>query len=93
MVSASTATKWISAIYQDIVVAPGDGVSEIDIINAKPGGSVVLRLDKDYGPSTVVVRECSGRTLNAETRQLGAGVHLFEVPASGLLEIRRQFAK
>jgi alpha-galactosidase len=94
MVSARTDTKWISAIYQDIVVSPGKGApGKIDILNAKPGASVVLRLEEDFGATAVTVRDCRGNEVKAETKNLTAGVHAFEVPASGLLEIRRASAK
>ena len=47
-------------------------------------------LDKAYGMATIAVRDCRGKTLKTETRELAAGAHVFEVPASGLLEVRRQ---
>lgn len=94
MVSGRTAGKWISAIYQDVVVAPGESSpAEIDVINAKPGANVVLRLDKAFGSAAVTVRDCRGNTVKTEMRELGSGAHVFEVPASGLLEIRRGEAK
>jgi alpha-galactosidase len=94
MISGRTADKHISAIYQDIVVAPAtEAPGEIDIINAKPGGNVVLRLDKAFGAAAITARDCRGRSVREETRELAAGAHVFDVPASGLLEIRRKSAK
>ncbi len=94
MVSGRTDEKWISVIYQDMVVAPGDPLpKEIDIINAKAGGNVVMRLEKAFGPASVTVRDCRGNTVHKETRELGTGAHMFDVPASGLVEIRQRGVK
>jgi alpha-galactosidase len=91
MVSGRNEQKWISVIYQDMVVAPeGADFREIDIINAKAGGNVVLRLDKAFGTAEVTVRDCSGSAVSSETMELAAGASMFEVPASGLLEIRQR---
>lgn len=91
MVHGHTSIKWISVIYQDMVVAPVNAEFRgIDIINAKGAGNVVLRLDKAFGPAAVTVRDCRGITVREETRELTAGAHVFEVPASGLLEIRQR---
>lgn len=73
MVSGRTANKWISVIYQDIVVAPGGNApAAIDVINAKPGGNVVPRLDKAFGMAAITVRDCRGQTVRSETRELSA---------------------
>lgn len=90
MISGRTARKWISAIYQDMVVAPeGADLREIDIINAKAGGNVVLRLEKAFGAAKVTVRDCRGNAVRSETMDLASGAHMFDVPVSGLLEIRQ----
>ncbi len=90
MVSARTAEKVVSVIYQDMVVTPGERApGHIDIINAKPGKSVVLRLDDSFGAAVIRTLDCRGTEVGEETRTLGPGAHAFEVPPSGLLEIRR----
>ena len=90
MVSARTPEKLISVIYQDIVVTPGAGAPDsIDVVNAKPGKSVVLRLDEAFGPALIRTRDCRGKQVGEETKDLAAGAHAFDVPPSGLLEIRR----
>ena len=89
MINAHTSKKWISVIYQDMVVAPVNAeFREIDIINAESGGNVVLRLEKAFGTAAVTVRDCRGIIVREETRELAAGAQIFEVPASGLVEIR-----
>lgn len=90
MVSARTTDKLVSVIYQDIVVAPGSHApGQIDVINAKPGRNVVLRLDEAFGPAVIRTRDCLGNHLKEETVNLGPGPHAFEAPPSGILEIRR----
>ncbi len=86
MVSARTETKSISVIYQDMVV---DVFSDkVDVVNAKPGREVVLRL-KEALKAKITVRDCRGKSVSEETRDLSAGAQVFDVPPSGLLEIRR----
>ena len=93
MISGHTSKKWISVIYQDMVSAPVNAeFREIDIINAKGAGDVVLRLDKAFGTAAVTVRDCRGKTVREEKKELTAGAHVFKVPASGLVEIRQRHA-
>ena len=90
MVLARTPDKLVAAIYQDIVVAPGpQAPPRIDVVNAKPGQSVVLRLDQAFGPATVRIRDCRGTQVSEQKQDLGAGPHAWEVPPAGLLEIQR----
>ncbi len=89
-VIARTTDKLIAAIYQDMVVAPGkDAPPKLDIVNAKPGTSVMLRLDEPFGRATVRTLDCLGTEKSSKAMELGTGAHAFEVPASGLLEIVR----
>lgn len=90
-VMASTPEKLIAAIYQEIVVSPGkQAPAQIDVVNAKPGTAVVLRFDELYGSTTIRTRDCLGAEISSQTQVLSAGAHSFEVPPSGLLEIRRK---
>jgi alpha-galactosidase len=94
MISGVTAKKWLSVIYQNIVVAPtGKDVQQIDIVNAKPSRDVVFKLEKSFGSAKVTILDCRGKTISSETKELTAGVHLFNVPASGLVEIHKVTAK
>lgn len=90
LVLARTPDKLVAAIYQDMVVAPGaQAPPQIDVVNAKPGAAVVVRFEQAFGTATVRIRDCLGTQLSEQTQMLGAGVRVWEVPPSGLLEIRR----
>lgn len=88
---ARTGEKLIATVYQDMMVAvAADAPSRIDVINAKPGTAVVLRFGKDYGPCTVRILDCMGGLVREQKPTITAGVRDWEVPPSGLLEIRRE---
>jgi len=91
LVLAVNKDKVVAAVYQDMVIKPGpDSPPQIDVINAKAGKSVVLLLEKDLGPSAVLISDCMGKRISENKMRLGSGVHLFSVPPSGLLEIRKK---
>ena len=91
MIHGRTESKSISVIYQDMVVDLGDKVpAQVDVINAKPGREVVVQMQKPNGKAVITARDCRGRSVSEETRDLSAGAHVFDVPPSGLLEIRRK---
>jgi hypothetical protein len=88
---ARAGEKLIASLYQDMVVTVAAAApSLIDVINAKPGTAVVLRFGKDYGPCTVRVLDCMGGLVSEQKTNITAGVRDWEVPPSGLLEIRRE---
>lgn len=90
MVVAQTADKMVAAIYQNMVISPGpQAPAQIDVVNAKPGKTVVVKLDQAFGPTIVRIRNCFSELVSEQTRDLGIGVHGFEVPPSGLLELRQ----
>jgi alpha-galactosidase len=59
----------------------------IDVINAKPGTTVVLQVENDLGSRQVSTYDVTGNLIDQSTRRITAGVHAFGVPASGLLRI------
>jgi hypothetical protein len=62
---------------------------QIDVVNAKPGTSVVLNFEKAFGPAKVRIRDCLGKQISEQSHVLGAGAQAWSVPPSGLLEIRK----
>lgn len=74
-----------------MVVAPGaQAPPQIDVVNAKPGSSVVMRFDQAFGKAKVRILDCRGAQIIENIQDLSAGAHAWEVPPSGLLEIRRE---
>ena len=91
LVLARSSDKLIAAIYQDMVVAPGAQLpKQIDLVNAKPSRSVVVKFEEAFGPATVRIVDCLGKQISEHSQVLGAGVQSWDVPPSGLLEIRRK---
>lgn len=90
MIIGRNADKMIAAIYQDMVVSPGEEVpAVVDVVNAKPGKDVVVRFAEPFGKVKVSIFDCRGRPAGKETSDAGEGVHLWQVPPSGLLRIER----
>jgi alpha-galactosidase len=90
LVLSRTPEKLVAAIYQDMVVALGpQATPQIDIVNAKPSKSVILKFEKAFGPAKVLIRDCMGTQISEQKLILGDGVQMWELPPSGLLEIRR----
>jgi len=90
MVLARSPDKLVAALYQDMVVAPGpQPPPQIDVVNAKPGPTVVLNFEQDLGQASVRIRDCLGTQISEQTQAITAGVRAWAVPPSGLLEIRR----
>lgn len=88
MIIGRTDDKMIAALYQEMVVAPGEHAPKrIDVVNAKPGRDVILRFTEPFGKATVTLFDCRGREVGKETRELPAGAASWQVPPSGLLQI------
>jgi alpha-galactosidase len=93
LVSARGAKRTIIVAYADMVVpvsASLDGAA-VDVVNAKASRRIVLDVDGDMGTVTVRTLDAMGATASPEREiRLDEGVHAFDVPLSGLLEIRRK---
>lgn len=87
IITAEDENKTISALYNDMVL---DIKSEgaIDIINAKSSSSVVVRLLESIGKREVSIFNCKGELVESKSYKFTEGVHQFDLPASGLIEIR-----
>lgn len=90
LLSGRLAGKLIAAVYQDMFVSSGvEPLNAIDIVNGKPTAGAVLRLEQDFGPAEIRIVDTLGQTLSRQQMSLGAGIHAFDVPPSGLLQIQR----
>jgi len=94
MIHASNEEKTIVGLYEEMVVRIGaeaiSGTAQvIDVVNAKPGMTVVLQVENDLGSRKVSTFDVTGNLIDQSTRRLAAGVHAFGVPPSGLLRIEQ----
>jgi len=91
MIVGRTPAKFIAAIYQNMVVAPGvKPPSQIDVVNGMPGGGdVVVRFSDNYGKARVCIYDTQGHIVSNEVQTIKAGATVWKVPPSGLLQIKR----
>ena len=61
----------------------------IDVLNGKNSRTVVLSSATDFGAYRRTVRDCLGRVVDSGQTRLTPGVHVFDVPVSGLLSLER----
>jgi len=59
----------------------------IDVVNAKPGMTVMLQVGNDLGTRRISTYDVTGTLIDQSTRHLSIGGHAFGVPPSGLLRI------
>jgi len=95
MVIGRTPEKLIAAIYQSLVVSPGPNApAQIDVVNAKSGNDdVVVRFAEAFGKAQVSIYNTQGKRISQSIQTIGAGAEVWEVPPSGLLQIRRVTSK
>jgi len=90
MVTGRQDGKLIAAIYQDMFVTSGaDPLHGIDIVNGKTTPGAMLRLEQAFGNAEITIYDTLGQVVSKKTQQLEMGAHAFNVPASGLLQIKR----
>lgn len=83
--------KAIAALYADAVAQlPDLDFEAVDLVNAKASSGVVLELQRKLGRVEIVVRDTRGKEVERGSRRLTPGIHLFSVPPSGLVTIRRK---
>lgn len=83
--------KAIIGVYNDMLVAlPDRPYRQIDLVNAKGTETIAIDLASNLGSADVTVYDTRGRVVRQGERDLDAGLHRFDVPASGLVSIRRR---
>jgi hypothetical protein len=74
-----------------MVITPGTNLPvSIDVVNAKAGEPVAVRFDREFGNATVKTIDCMGRKVSEQTQLIGKGLNSWNVPPSGVLEIRKK---
>ena len=83
--------KAIVGVYNDMLVSLSDRpYVELDLVNAKGSDVIELDLCSDIGDVEVTTYDTRGRVVQRESRHITSGVHRFDVPASGVVNIKRQ---
>lgn len=89
ILETSNSTKHIVALYQDMICRLNRSVHAIDIVNAKRSERMVLDIGVEMGDFEATVFDCIGQRVAHSHQALTKGLHPFDVPASGRLELRR----
>jgi alpha-galactosidase len=88
IVTASTATKRVMAMYQRISLSPGADVpSQLIIVNGTYGEKIVLDLIEDLGWRRLVVRNCRGHIVRDEIVPFKAGLYDIAVPPASVISL------
>ncbi len=84
-------TKEIVAAYADEVISVNqNGLSEIDILNAKGSTSIIVDFEYNFGTSNIQILDCVGSIKNEYSDNLKIGIQKIAVPPSGLVKIKRK---
>lgn len=92
LISARGETKQIIAVYADMVVSISsqESTDEIDVVNAKPSGRVVIDAEVVLGDYDFVTLDALGEVVGRGTVSLGDAPVSMDVPPSGLLTLVRR---
>ncbi|MCD0490342.1 alpha-galactosidase [Pedobacter sp. MC2016-14] len=89
LVTAMNAQQELVAVYAPgtVVKITGKMVKQVSIVNANYGKELILDLNADAGIRELVIRDCRGKQVKIQKINLAKGLHKFEVPPSGLLQV------
>ena len=76
----------IAVAYSDPVLKAGFH-KPTALINATGNSSLYLQNEGAPRPCTIVIHDCTGHVISQQKYTLSTGVHAFEVPNSGMLEV------
>ncbi len=86
MISSENQYKKIVALYGDLIVN-ASSTKEMDIINAKTSNKIIIDVVGEKQDYDYVIYDCKGKEINKDKIKLKRGVHVFDVPASGLISL------
>ena len=89
VLSASLNEKAIYGIYENIFVQIATDYDEIHLINGKMTEQIAFEFEEDYGSCAVVIFDCQGQIDYEDTLDFEEGLHALEVPAGGIIQLRR----
>lgn len=90
LIKAALGGRMIVALYEEMAVTLREAPRKLDVVNAKRGRGVIVDLARPMGRCSIRVFDCRGTAVRDDTATLEKGLHKFDVPASGLLEIEQR---
>jgi alpha-galactosidase len=85
--SVSENGRMITGLYGAAIVDVPANVNSLDIVNGRMDEDVVIKVTGKDRLADLIISDCMGNQ-KQEKRQLPIGIHLINVPPSGLLELR-----
>lgn len=80
--------QWLAAVYSDALVRVSFKVEQCYyIVNGTPNDQVTIILDDEI-EARLIVRNCQGEIVKEQQTQLSHGIHLIQVPPSGLIKLQ-----
>lgn len=90
IISAGNDEKMISALYQDQYIINQNLPPKYDIINAKKSSKVIMYNEASFGKYDYVIYDCKGGVVEENQVNMKLGPCVFQVPASGLLVLKKK---
>jgi alpha-galactosidase len=86
VVEAETKEKRVIAVYSEFCVRSGENIPEnFILINGTLKNEVVVHVQEDLGERKSQVYNCCGDLVKDEQISLSKGVHIFNIPAAGVM--------
>jgi len=86
---SSNKQKAIYAIYEDVNVNIEATEKEIDVLNGKASTPIVLMVNNNAGQWQTKIYNCLGEVMAEQKVNLNKGIHYFDAPISGLIEMKK----
>ena len=80
--------KTIFGVYENMVVPIENNTRELDLVNGKISTQIVCDFYEDLGERVVTIYDCQGNIFKFEKKNIQKGLMAFEVPASGIVQIK-----
>jgi len=87
--SSAKNDKIIYGLYEDVVLPVDLKYTSIDILNAKTRQQVVINAQGEKAIWQIDMFDCMGTHTNHATQEISQGVHTFETPFSGQIQLKK----
>jgi len=89
ILSAGKGDKIIYGVYENVFVETDAAYNEIHFVNGKVNEQIAFEFDQDYGQCAVKIYDCMGNIDYEDTLEFEEGLHALEVPACGILQLKK----